>query len=189
MAEGPISPSEATRIYNGVGSPTGEAWVWDIALDQSDNPVVAYSAHPDPLDHRYRYARWNGDRWEDHEIAFAGKRLYERQKYYSGGIALDPDNTNVVYISADADIRTGKPGRSGHYEIYRGVTDDGGRRWQWTPVTRSSQQDNLRPIVPSGHPGKTFVLWFRGDYRAYTDYETEIVASTDADLPALTKMK
>lgn len=185
LTDGPIAPSDATRIYDGRNSPTGEAWVWDIALDEAGNPVVAYSTHPDPFDHRYRYARWSDGAWEDHQIAFAGKRLYERQRFYSGGIALDPDDTSVVYLSSDVNIETGKPNQSGHYEIHRGATGDGGSTWQWSPLTRNSSRDNLRPIVPAGHPGEVFVLWFRGAYRAYTDYETEVVAFTDADLAPL----
>jgi hypothetical protein len=186
LTEGPIKPSEATRVYDGTNPVTGEAWVWDIALDKSGNPVIAYTSRVSPLDHRYRYARWNGEVWKDEQIAFAGKRLYERELFYSGGIALDPDNTNVVYLSSDVNIQTGKPNQSSHYEIYRGAAIDGGATWSWTPITGNSQQDNLRPIVPAGHPGKTFVLWLRGAYRAYTDYETEVMACTDARLPAVT---
>lgn len=183
IEEGPIQVEEATRVYNGVDVPTGEAWVWDIHLDREGRPAIAYTSHPSPMDHRYRYARWNGKAWEDHQIAYAGKRLYEKQEYYSGGIALDPDDTRVVYLSSNVDVRTGKPGKSGHWEIYRGETPDGGRRWKWKAVTRRSKVDNLRPIVPAGHPGKRFVLWYRGAYHSYTKYETEVVAWTDAKLP------
>jgi hypothetical protein len=182
LAEGPIQVSEATRVYDGVNSPEGEAWVWDIHLDRAGKPVIAYSSHPDAMDHRYRYARWNGQRWEDHQVAFAGTRLYKGQPYYSGGICLDPDDLNVVYLSSDVNLTDGKPNRSGHREIWRGVTGDGGKNWKWEAITSGSSQDNLRPIVPAGHPGKRFVLWFRGRYEAYTKFQTEVVAWTDAKL-------
>lgn len=180
LVDGPIRPEEATKVYDGASIATGEAWVWDIALDSSERPVIAYSSVPGPMDHRYRYARWNGKQWEDRQIAFAGKRLYEREGHYSGGISLDPDDTRIVYFSSDVDILTGKPNASGHFEIYKGVTPDGGETWKWQPVTRNSSKDNLRPIVPSGHPRGTFVLWLRGLYRTYTDYATEVVAFTGA---------
>ena len=183
LEDGPIQISEATQIYDGVNSPTGEAWVWDLHLDKAGRPVVVYSSHPDPMDHRYRYARWDGKVWRDQQIAYAGTRLYKGQEYYSGGICLDPDDLNVVYLSSDVDIHTGKPNGSGHREIYRGVTRTGGNAWAWQPVTTGSKLDNLRPIVPAGHPGKTFVLWYRGRYEAYTKFETEVVAYTDAELP------
>jgi len=180
LVDGPIHPSEATKVYDGTNSSTGEAWVWDIALDAAGRPVIAYTSRLTPMDHRYRYARWTGDHWEDHQIAYAGSRLYEREPFYSGGICLDPDRTNVVYVSSNVDIRTGSPNGSGRYEIYRGVTNDGGKTWRWQPVTRNSVKDNIRPIVPAHHPGTRFVLWLRGAYRAYTDYETEVVVDADA---------
>jgi hypothetical protein len=183
LEDGPIQVAEATRIYDGVNSPTGEAWVWDIHLDKAGRPVVAYSSHPDPMDQRYRYARWNGKAWEDQQIAYAGKHLYKGEEYYAGGISLDPDDLNVVYLSSDVDIQTGKPNRSGHWEIYKGVTRDGGKSWRWQPITKDSRVDNLRPIVPAHHPGKTFVLWYRGRYQTYTKFETEVVGYTDAKAP------
>jgi hypothetical protein len=185
LAQGPVEPREATRVYDGTNPETGEAWVWDIHLDRFGNPVVVYSSHPSPMDHRYRYARWNGKTWEDRQIAYAGKRLYEREGYYSGGICLDPDDLNTVYLSSGVRIGDGKPNPSGRYEIYRGVTGDRGRTWTWQALTVDSTRDNLRPIVPAGHPGKTFVLWYRGTYHTYTRYETEVVAYTDAKLAAL----
>ncbi len=183
LEERPVTPAEATRIYDGENTETGEAWVWDVALDRSGRPVVVYSTHPSPEDHRYRYARWNGKAWDDRQIAFAGRRLYKAEGYYSGGIALDPDDLRVVYLSSNVNIRDGQPSSGGRYEIYRGSTRDGGHSWKWRPLTTGSSHDNLRPIVPPRHPKGVFVLWFRGVYRAYTDYETEVVAYTDAKLP------
>jgi hypothetical protein len=181
LADGPVRPEEATRIYDG-NAETGKAWVWDLHLDKSGRPVVVYSTHVSPTDHRYRYARWTGSGWEDHQIAFAGKRLYAKEAYYSGGICLDPDAVGVVYLSSDVRIETGRPNASGHYEIYRGTTADGGKTWRWTALTADSRQDNLRPIVPARHPAGTFVLWFRGTYRSYVDWDTEVVAYTDANV-------
>lgn len=186
LEEGPVKTAEATRVYDGA-APTGEAWVWDIHLDRAGRPVIAYSTHPDPMDHRYRYARWNGRSWEDHQIGFAGRRLYKSQEYYSGGICLDPDDVNVVYASSNVDIAGGGPSGNGRYEIWRGATGDRGRTWAWRRLTQDSAADNLRPIVPAGHPGKTFVLWFRGRYTTYTNYQTEVVALTDARVPAIVR--
>lgn len=180
LAEGPIQPAEATRVYDGSNTSTGKAWVWDMHLDRQGHPVIAYTSHPSWQDIRYRYARWNGRAWENHQIAFGGARLYRGEEYYAGGICLDPDDLSVVYLSSNVDIQNGQPNASGHYEIYQGRTSDHGQTWHWTPITASSTQDNLRPIVPAGHPGRTFLLWFRGAYRSYTDYKTEVVAFTDA---------
>lgn len=189
LADGPVQPSEATRVYDGENSPAGEAWVWDMHLDKTGKPVIAYSSHPEDItDNRYHYARWNGKVWEGWQIAFGGKRFSVSAKlpmgnYYAGGVCLDPDDLNVVYVSSSVNVQDGTPSKSGHWEIYRGVTRDGGKSWNWTPITENSSADNLRPIVPAGHPGKTFVLWFRGSYPAYKAVEAEVVVHTDAQLP------
>jgi len=187
LSKGPIQPFEATRVYNGTRTPTGRAWCWDMALDSNCYPIVVYSTHPSPMDIRYRYARWDGNQWIDYQIAFAGKCLYDGEPFFAGGICLDPDNPDTVYLSSNVNITTGKSNGSGHYEIYRGERGMQGKSWIWQAITSTSTQDNLRPIVPAHHPGKTFVLWFRGKYESYTDYETEIVAYSDGRIPALPK--
>jgi hypothetical protein len=76
----------------------------------------------------------------------------------------------VVYISTDADPKTGHPlfsaadGRL-HHEIFRGETRDGGGTWQWTSITANSTVDNLRPIVPVWNDLRTALVWMRGTYR------------------------
>ena len=54
-------------------------------------------------------------------------------------------------------------------------TRDQGATWKWTPVTRDSQVDNLRPIVPSSGSGKTILLWLRGHYLKYINYDLQVV--------------
>jgi hypothetical protein len=62
-----------------------------------------------------------------------------------------------------------------HWEIFRGTTTDSGRTWRWQPVTRDSTADNLRPIVPRTKDRDELLLWLRGRYRSYTDYDLEVV--------------
>jgi hypothetical protein len=184
VADGPITPAEATRIF--AGDPNNVAWVSDLHLDSGGRPVLVYSvqknaaglgpAHPEAgQDHRYRWAAWDGKRWHDHEIAFAGSRLYPGEDDYTGNACLDPRDPSVVYASSNVDIHTGASHASGRYEIHRGVTSDWGKTWSWTAVTEDSQSDNLRPIVPSGDYTGEVVLWLRGEYRSFTDYDLEVV--------------
>lgn len=161
-----------TRIFRG-GSAEGVAWVWDGAIDARGWPVVVYTAHRGPGDIRYRYARWDGTAWRDQEVARAGSALSGDEAQYAGGICLDPDRPDTVYLSSNADLVTGRP--AGRYEIHRGVTPDGGATWRWTALTAGSSVDNLRPLVPARHPAGEFVLWFRGTYTAYTNFATEVV--------------
>lgn len=62
-----------------------------------------------------------------------------------------------------------------HYELFRAKTADGGKSWSITPLTQNSTADNLRPMVPAGENSHTAVLWFRGNYQTYRNYQTEIV--------------
>lgn len=122
------------------------------------------------MDHRFHYASWDGECWAEHEIAYAGKRLYPGEDDYTGLGAIDPQNTSVVYLSTDADPKTGQPLISGadgkrHYEMFRGETRDGGATWQWTSITANSTADNLRPIVPVWNDLRTALIWMRGTYR------------------------
>ncbi|HSB15349.1 MAG TPA: BNR-4 repeat-containing protein [Bryobacteraceae bacterium] len=190
LAEGLRRPEEGTRIFAGNAENVG--WVSDIHLDRDGRPFAAYSVQKDPKetpvgqegqDLRYRYARWDGKEWNDLEIAHAGTRLYKGEDDYTGNIALDPEDPGTVYISTNADPETGAPLRSRtdgrrHWELYRGAKSDGGGRWTWTALTRDSAVDNIRPIVPKWPGDGVALLWLRGTYRAYTDYDLEVVTLT-----------
>ncbi|MEK7409504.1 MAG: BNR-4 repeat-containing protein [Acidobacteriota bacterium] len=175
LAEGLKEPAEGTRIFK--GDAANVAWVSDIHLDRRGRPYVAYSVQRDPggQDHRYRYARWTGNEWQDHEIAYAGSRLYPGEDDYTGNITLDPDDPGTVYISTNVDPLTGKADGRRHWEIFKGATRDGGKTWRWTPVTKDSAVDNIRPIVPKAEGRHKVLLWLRGTYAAYTKYDLDVV--------------
>lgn len=180
LKEGLDAPGEGTVVF--AGDAANVAWVTDLHLDEAGWPYGAFSVQREECeDHRYHYARWTGSEWVQHEMAYAGTCLYPIEADYTGLVALDPDDPNVVYISTDADPVSGEALVSGadgrrHYEIFTGVTEDGGASWEWIPITRDSLVDNLRPIVPSWSSTRTALLWLRGEYRAYTDYDLEVVA-------------
>ena len=184
VSDGPISPAEATRIFS--GNEDNVAWPCDLHLDDRQRPVVVYSVqinsahlpsgHADAgRDHRYRLAHWDGHVWLDHEIAHAGTRLYRGEDDYTGLICLNPNNTDTVYLSSDVNIESGEPNGSGHYEIYQGTTQDAGRTWTWSAITKGSDVDNLRPIVPKSNGNGSIVLWLKGKYNSYTDYDLDVV--------------
>ena len=197
LAAGLRDPVEGTRVF--AGDPANVAWAIDLELDAGGRPRIAYSVQKDSAglppgqggaDHRYRLARWTGAAWEDGEIAFAGSRLYAGEDDYTGGVALVPDDPTSVFISTNADPATGTPLVSAadgkrHWELYRGTlaTPDEagharpgvGRVWRWEAVTRDSTFDNLRPVVPRAEGRPPILLWLRGTYRAYTDYDLEVV--------------
>ncbi|MEQ1771942.1 MAG: BNR-4 repeat-containing protein, partial [Devosia sp.] len=195
----PLRPWDFTRIYQ--GGPNHVAWMTDIELDPEKNPVVLFTVQMNSAglpsgrggyDHRFHLARWDGGRWRESEIAYAGKRLYAGEDDYTGLGAIDPQNPDVVYISTDADPQTGAPLISSadgnrHHELFRGETKDRGATWRWLPVTENSTMDNLRPIVPRWQDTRTALVWFRGSYRAnHGEWTTKVMASilTAKDFPS-----
>jgi hypothetical protein len=184
-----ITATQGTRIYKSDANHV--AWGSDVVLDGAGRPFVTYSVQMNSAglpvgqggdDIRYRYARWDGTAWRDYALAYAGSRLYSGEDDYSGLATLDPDDISVVYLSTNADPVTGTPLKSAadgkrHYEIYRGVTADQGSTWAFTPITHDSTSDNLRPLLPHGGDGhQKALLWLRGVYRKYTDYQQQVVA-------------
>jgi hypothetical protein len=179
LKRSPMVPSDGTRIYDG-SAPSGRGWVWDLEYDSAGNPVGAFINSMDGdagNDLRYRYARWDAGKktWLQVQIAFAGPHIYVPENHYAGGISIDPDDVNRVYISTNVNPADGKPGMLGCYQIYEGKTADSGATWTWKQMTFDNDRDNLRPFVPGNHGHKTCVIWFRGRYNTYTDFQTEIV--------------
>jgi hypothetical protein len=188
--ESEVRPWDMTRIYQ--GDPDHVAWMTDHHLDADERPVVLFTVQRGSAglprgkggdDIRFHHARWDGTKWIEREIARAGKRLYPGEDDYTGLGAIDPQDTNVVYLSSNADLTTGEPlisksdGKR-HHEIFRGVTQDGGATWQWTPVTANSTVDNLRPLVPVWKNERTALVWMRGTYRANRgEWTTQVVAT------------
>ncbi len=193
LENGLDSPDQGTEIYRGDAKHV--AWIVDLVLDNNEYPVcifsVQYNAEGLPVgeggdDIRYRYARWNGYTWEDYALAYAGCRLYSGEDDYTGLAAIEPYNTSIVYISTNSDPVTGNPLISAadgqrHYELFHGCTNDNGKTWKWTALTRDSNLDNLRPLRPqcqnnsqSSNQYRSLV-WLRGKYHSYTDYLQEIV--------------
>lgn len=173
------------------GGPDDVAWVTDLHLDSEQRPVCVFSVQKDGrglpkgqggADHRCHYARWDGAKWVQHEIAYAGTRLYPDEDDYTGLAALDPQDLNTVYLSTDADPTTGEPLISAadgqrHHELFHGVTGDGGATWHWNPITADSDADNLRPLVPIWDDPRVALVWMRGKYEHNRGpWSTKVVA-------------
>jgi BNR repeat-containing family member len=161
----PLEPANADRVYD-VKRKRHHAWVHDVAVDSAGRPRIVYAVFESPTDHRYRHARWTGTKWDDRQIVPAGGFFVEDggEKQYSGGIAFDHANPDVVYLSRPV---------GGQFEIERRQTADGGVTWSHTAITSGSAEKNVRPVVARGGG----VLWMRGAYLNYTHYRTAILTS------------
>jgi len=151
-------------------------WQSDICRYEDSTIAILFKARADnsEFDHRNFYARFDGDQWQCTYIGKAGKPMYSAEEDYTGLGALCPDDPNTIYISSpfnpgDDDSEEGKR------EIWRGITGDHGKTWEWSPVTANSTQDNFRPIVPKWNVKNTALLWFRGEYTKAQEFTTNVV--------------
>ncbi len=184
--DAPAEPKDLTEIHQ--GRPDAVGWAVDLEVDANGNPYGVFSVQRNAqdrdnlpgLDHRYHYARFDGTEWSVSEVAYAGSSLYEIEQDYTGLAALDPNDPDYMVISTNADPDTGKPLISRtdgqrHWELFEGRTVDGGETWSWSALTRDSAVDNIRPIIPDWEADKRVILWMRGDYNSYHDWNTQIV--------------
>lgn len=170
IGAGPYGPGNVTKVYDGS---TTSAWVWDIAIDGSGNPVIAYVTFPGDTfptvvpDHRYNQARWNGSAWSSAQVCAGGGSVYSGQPYYSGGIGINHDDVDTVYVSEDA--------TTGQFEIYKYTSADSGATWtKASTITSGSSLPNIRPVVPLNSSTEIAVIWMYGRYTSFTDYYTYI---------------
>lgn len=169
--------------------PNGRSWTWDIHYDKAGSPVCVFQVQLGTdatwATSRiyYYYARWNGTSWQKRFIAKAGRGIYAAESDYGGGMCIDPKDPNIVYIASNAtnpfdlaDINNVPLNPNARFEIYRGVTSDGGLTFTWQAVTTNSANDNLRPIVPESSPFDHTLVWFNGTYNSYTNFSCRVLA-------------
>lgn len=170
LDELPFAPEKADLVHD-AAKDGARGWVHDLAFDKEDRPVIAYTRYPSENDHRYGYARWDGTRWAVSELCAAGgwfpqtpKGRKEPEPHYTGGIALDPEDPSVAYLSRPV---------NGVREIERWSTQDLGKSWTHSPVTAGSKHDNIRPfVVRNAAADGPKLLWMNlsGRYVHYTDF-------------------
>jgi hypothetical protein len=154
---------------------------WNADVVRYDDGVIAAiwtarksgTGSDDPKKHLL-YARFDGNQWKHTHLAQAGTKLYSSEQDYTGLGALDPDDPTVIYISTPFNPNTGQGNRMGKKEIWRGITCDEGKTFDWEPITQNSSMDNIRPVVPKWDKKHTAVLWMRGTYMTAQSYRMEI---------------
>jgi hypothetical protein len=141
------------------------------------NNNVGGSSNAINPDHDFLYCRYNGSRWTYTYLGKAGLKLYASEQDYTGLGALCPNDPSTIYLSTPYDPRDDT--NLGVHEIFKGVTSDQGATWSWTPITRNSVRDNLRPIVPAWDKNNTVLLWFRGTYSSAQLFDAAVVGILD----------
>ncbi len=183
LSEGPLHTSEGEKIYIGSETKTkpqgfesvpNSAWSCAAATDADGHPHQGYTVYLNDQDHRFRIASWDGKKWNDREVAYAGKCLYTRESSYTGLMAFDPTDPTKVYISSDVNPGTGED-QGGMHEIYSATIgpDDDMTTIEWKAITINSKHRNIRPIVVAGD-GYKVLLWLNGPWDTYVRYNVDV---------------
>ncbi len=148
--------------YTVVDAPTqSRDWVWQIATDEKERPVIAMTRiSQDKNRHRYAIGRWDGRQWRVNDIADGGHAFHNNwqtlEKCYSGGMAIDPEDTRTVYASLPTDSI---------FELWKITLDRQGKVKNREQLTHHSPKNNVRPYVIPGHGSSSLSLcWMTGDY-------------------------
>jgi hypothetical protein len=169
LGEKPVNPRQASVVYD--AAITGQkAWIWDIAMDKKENPVIVYVKFPDNQNHIYCYARWNGRKWKNYDLINSGACFPQdevREQNYSGGLVLDHENPHILYLSVK---------RESNFEIEKWDTKSG-KKWKRYALTIQSGKDNVRPFAVryARRNNPLQLLWMENNYYIhYTDYYSSI---------------
>ena len=165
----PILQDELDIIFE---SDTIKSWNWDIAQDANGNPIVTYAKFPDVNTHIYSYANFNGTEWKSYDLVEAGgwfpetrSGTVEAEPHYAGGIVIDHENPNTIYMSVK---------RDDFFEIEKWTTKNSGKSWRATKITQNSTKNNVRPFAvrnaKKGNPLQ--VLWLQNTKYIYYAHHT-----------------
>lgn len=139
-------------------------WVWQLTIDDAGHPIVAMvTISPDKKEHKYYVARHDGKKWSKSFIADGGGWFHQSpdiEHCYSGGMAIDPENTNDVYCSVPVEGKYGNV-----YEIIKYACDNKGNVVATDTVTSNSPKNNIRPYIVQNSAGSPLRLaWMYGNY-------------------------
>ncbi len=156
----PVLPEEADLVYDAAKG-GAKAWNWDIAQDKEGNSVIAFARFPDDENHMYSYAKWDGKKWLNYDLVNSGgwfpetpEDKTEPEPNYSGGMNIDKENPDIVYLSVK---------RDSVFEIEKWTTRNNGRNWSVEAITQGSAKNNIRPFAVRGakEDNPIQVLWLQ----------------------------
>lgn len=137
-------------------------WVWEMALDSNERPVIAMvKISADKKSHKYYHVAWTGKKWKATYLADAGGHFHQSpdiEHCYSGGMTFDGSDSQCIYGSVPV---SGKNGTV--YEIVKFQVRRNGSV-QKTQVTFNSEKNNSRPYYLPGPSNDLSLIWMNGDY-------------------------
>jgi len=138
-------------------------WLWEVSMDANDNPVIAtVRISEDKESHDYYYARWTGTEWIKIFLENAGGHFHQTpnlEKCYSGGMAIDGANSNIIYASVPV---AGKNGTV--YELKKYTIDNNSNTFSTEQLTSDSEKNNIRPYAIKNTRDESMLISMYGDY-------------------------
>lgn len=169
VGSGTLHDIDATSAYLNahpkavVDNTTLRGWVWQVAMDNEGKPVIAMvRISSDKTSHDYYYAKWTGSEWRKTFLENGGGHFHQTsglEMCYSGGMAIDNANANIIYCSVPVTGQNGKV-----YEIKKYTLNDDATLISTEQITFNSKKNNSRPYVIAGANGKSKLAWMYGDY-------------------------
>jgi hypothetical protein len=164
LGDVPVNPRAASVVYDATVTKV-KAWIWDVAFDEYENPVVVFAKFPDDSNHVYTWSKWNSGKWISHDLTNSGGWFPSdplRERNYSGGVVLDHENPDIVYLSS-------KSGGKYGIRVMERLNDN---HWN-VGLPGKSERDHVRPVAvrnaQAGNPLQ--YLWMENTkYVHYTDY-------------------
>ncbi|MBR1681650.1 BNR-4 repeat-containing protein [bacterium] len=118
--------------------------IWDLVFDKNNNPMIAFAKiSADKQKHDYYIAKWNGEKWLQNKIADGGSYFHGIkgvEETFSGGMSIDKNNPNIIWISAPKKGLFGKK-----YEIFKVLIDNNLEVKYIKQFTKNSYYNNIRP--------------------------------------------
>ncbi|MGB5981758.1 MAG: BNR-4 repeat-containing protein [Nonlabens sp.] len=151
-----------------------KAWIWDVKEDNHGFPVLAYTEFEHKR-HQYKLATYNGTEWIHENITASSGAFTEflpdgtqLEPYYSGGIAINPNDTDKLIVSAD---------KNGVFELARWEKKLG--KWLSNSVTSESVYNNVRPVFAHGTSEKEALHLFWLQILNYKYYSPQVKAGNE----------
>jgi PKD repeat protein len=174
LADAPIAPRQQDEVFD----KPEQAWVHDVAVLPSGDPVIVFASFPSQDQHSYHYARWTGSAWDVDDIVLNAGGSFRGDggsPYYSGGLTLDHEDPTLVYLSRQVG------------DLWQVDKWDADTR-VFTPMSVADAEPNVRPVSPRGMPtafdDDLDVIWMAGRYPSYEEYGTTILSRwADSNLP------
>lgn len=177
IATGSMELEQAEKIYD-ASTRYNKAAIWDITINRLGNPVAVYSQFSNIYGmHSYWYSAWNGKQWESQKICDAyksfprdkretNKNFISTEIYKSGGICLDPQDANTVYLSRPTANVFEIEKWSLKMEQFRKVAN----------VTEKSEKDNILPqaITIPGNKEPILYWCYNYNYSNSKDYLSSV---------------